>query len=242
MAAACRAAATIAKQFACPVRPRRIEALLFSNFEMLDVFGPLQLFKSSNTVAAKLSMQPPGSELLYQIRTVGFEQWAASSGGPAVKTDVQAAAEPGKDGERDALTTLLIPGGLGTRTLVDDPTLIGWIASRSSHVGRVATVCTGAVLAGRAGVLDGAEATTNKMAFDWVVEASRSSRITWQRRARWVQPRESDTPWTAAGVSAGMDMAYAIIAADYGQYVAQEAARHAEYTPQLDAGGDEFAS
>ena len=148
----------------------------------------------------------------------------------------------GKKGAKEAKeTTLFIPGGTGTRLGVKDEAVLRHLAERSSEVERVCTVCTGSALLAHTGRLDGLEATTNKMAFDWV--KSQRPHVRWKSRARWVRAcdRNGKVFWTSSGVSAGMDMAYAIIAEDLGEEVAAEAARYAEYVPDTDPTDDPFA-
>jgi len=228
--------------------PRRILAVVFHNFEMLDVFGPLQLFKAANGALAKsrhlripLGEAPP--PLAYEIQTVslGLTQ-AKSSGGPLVGVDENMADSsvplPGGE-EQLKRTTLLIPGGIGSRPLVENRTFTQWLYRRGGEAQRVATVCTGSLLAARSGLLDGHRATTNKLAFDWVRDAARAPDVEWIRQARWVATADG-TRWTSSGVSAGIDMAHAMIKADYGQEVADQAARFAEYTPNRDPSNDPF--
>jgi len=231
-----------------PAAPRIIETFLFEGFEMLDVFGPLELFKAANNALAKradahapFSLSPPA--LAYVIRTTALGKGpmhVRSSGGPAVVADLVVSGDESKVKKDDAdeRTTLLIPGGAGTRPAVTQEPVIEWLASRSAEVGRVCTVCTGSALLARTGLLDGLKATTNKIAYPWVT-SQRPLQVQWQPRARWV--RSSPRIWTSSGVSAGMDMAYAIIAEDLGEKVAEEAARYAEYVPDTDATNDPFA-
>jgi putative intracellular protease/amidase len=82
------------------------------------------------------------------------------------------------------LDVLLVPGGPGTRQEVDNPVLIDWLATRGADAEIISSVCTGAALLARAGLLDGRAATTNKQAFAWVTE--QGPRVRWVRRARWV--------------------------------------------------------
>src|SRR5574338_457732 len=102
---------------------------------------------------------------------------------------------------------LFVPGGMGTRREVDNPVLLGWLERRAAGATHVTSVCTGAALLARAGLLDGHRATSNKRSWDWVV--SQGPRVDWVRRARWVQDGRL---WTSSGVSAGIDMTLQLIA------------------------------
>ena len=132
---------------------------------------------------------------------------------------------------------LLVPGGIGTRREVNNPVLLNWLKERSQQAELVASVCTGSALLAKAGVLDGLRATSNKLAFAWA--SSQSEKVQWQKQARWV---EDGKVFSSSGVSAGIDMALAVIAKLVSQQAAEDAANFAEYTWQRDADCDPFAS
>ena len=115
-------------------------------------------------------------------------------------------------------------------------TLLDWLRVQSRGVQYLTSVCTGSALLARAGLLDGIRATTNKLAFEWV--ASQSSRVNWQRQARWV---EDGNIFTSSGVSAGIDMSLAVIARLVDQDTAEQTATWAEYDWHSDADWDPFA-
>jgi len=100
------------------------------------------------------------------------------------------------------LDIILVPGGLGANTLIekDERVLERFVAARFPAASHVLSVCTGAALLARAGVLDGRRATTNKDAFEWV--KSLGPRTTWVPSARWVRDGKV---WTSSGVSAGYE-------------------------------------
>ena len=106
-----------------------------------------------------------------------------------------------------AIDVLLVPGGIGTRREVNNKVLLDWLKERSQQAELVASVCTGSALLAKAGVLDGLRATSNKQFFDLSVQ--QSDRVEWIPRARWV---DAGRFATSSGVSAGMDMAIAVIA------------------------------
>jgi transcriptional regulator GlxA family with amidase domain len=130
----------------------------------------------------------------------------------------------------------LVPGGFGTRREVGNGALLQWLAGASERAEVVASVCTGSALLAKAGVLDGRRATTNKNAFDWVV--SQGPKVQWQGRARWV---EDGKFITSSGVSAGTDMALALIARLCGIAQARQVAHWAEYVWNEDSTDDPFA-
>ena len=113
---------------------------------------------------------------------------------------------------------------------------LNWLSSASQHAEITSSVCTGAPLLARAGLLDGRRATTNKLAWAWAT--SQGPKVLWQPRARWVV----DGPFfTASGVSAGMDMSLALIAALTDEATADQVAVWAEYNRQHDPSDDPFA-
>ena len=113
---------------------------------------------------------------------------------------------------------------------------VAWIAETYPSLDAVLSVCTGARLLARAGVLEGRRATTNKVAFD--ATAALSSGVEWVREARWVK---DGNVWTSGGVSAGTDMMLAFIAERWGMGVAREAANRMEYDWRNDPSWDPFA-
>ena len=189
--------------------------LLFPKFELLDVYGPLEMFG-----------YVPGLTIQMIAREAGP---VASTQGPrtVAETSMQAATD---------LDLLLVPGGIGTRSLVEDEETLAWLRDRSAAAELVASVCTGSGLLARAGVLDGRRATSNKRAFGWVVD--QGPRVQWVKEARWVRDGKFAT---SSGVAAGTDMALALIAEREGEGFAQTLADQTEYAWQTDPDRDPFA-
>jgi putative intracellular protease/amidase len=195
---------------------KTIGALLFPEFELLDVFGPLEMF----------GMLPDD----YRIETVAERAGAiASKQGPRAIADIAL-------GDAKPYDVLLVPGGLGTRREVGNAALIDWLRRHAEASSIAATVCTGTALLARTGLLDHRKATTNKSAFRWVME--QGPKVDWQRRARWVADGKY---FTSSGVSAGMDMAVALIAHLSGAEKAQQVATRAEYRWNSDPNDDPFS-
>jgi putative intracellular protease/amidase len=196
--------------------PKRLGVVLYPGFELLDVFGPLEMFGNlAGVVEVAMVAQAAGS--------------VASAQGPSVVADYGFADCPHLD-------WLLIPGGIGTRTEVDNRVMIDWLAQRVAAAETAMTVCTGTALFARAGVLDGHRATTNKRVFEWVAE--QGPRVHWVKEARWV---EDGKFVTSSGVSAGIDMALAVIARMVGPDISEALATNTEYEWHRDAGWDPFA-
>ena len=196
---------------------RTIGVVLFEGFELLDVFGPLEMF----------GLAAEHFEIRLISETGGV---VASRQGPKSVCDDSFQSAP-------AIDVLLVPGGIGTRREVNNPVLLNWLKERSQQAELVASVCTGSALLAKAGVLDGLRATSNKLAFAWA--ASQSEKVQWQKQARWV---EDGKVFSSSGVSAGIDMALAVIAKLVSQQAAEDAATFAEYSWQRDADCDPFAS
>jgi len=197
-------------------RPRRLGALLFPGFELLDTFGPLEMFGNM-----------PGA---VEIVTVAQHKGPVRSGqGPSAVAEYDFADCP-------RLDLLLIPGGMGTRTEVENPALLDWLRRRVPETEVTMTVCSGTALLAGAGLLDGRRATTNKMFFQEVAQSG--PRVQWVKEARWV---EDGKYATSSGVSAGIDMALAVIAKLAGQQVSDSLAVATEYEWHRDAAWDPFA-
>jgi len=139
----------------------------------------------------------------------------------------------------DASTTdiVLVPGGIGTRRLVEDAGFLGWLNAWASPATFVTSVCTGSGLLAAAGLLDGYRATSNKRAFEWA--CSQGARVTWVPEARWVEDRDR---WTSSGVAAGIDMALALIARLVGEDRARDLADRVEYEWHRDSTWDPYAA
>ena len=198
------------------MREWTLGVVLFPGFELLDVFGPLEAFGNL-----------PG---MFRILMVAERAGpVASAQGPRSVADHGFADCP-------RLDLMLVPGGIGTREEAENPALLGWLARAAAEAEIVTSVCTGAALLACAGLLDGRRATTNKMFFQWV--ADQRPAVTWVKEARWVDDGKFVT---SSGVSAGIDMALAVIARTVGREPAENVARAMEYEWHTDANVDPFA-
>lgn len=196
-----------------------VTTLLFPNFELLDVFGPLEMFGLSGMLNKEI-------ELKFVSETGGLVK---SNVGPQSASDYSFTDDVPSD-------ILLIPGGNGSRAQVENPVVLDWLEKQAERTNIVASVCTGAALLAKAGILDAHSATTNKMVFDWV--SSLNEDVNWVPKARWVK---SGNIYTSSGVSAGIDMALSVIEELYGVEHAQKVADCAEYEWNRDSENDPFA-
>ncbi|MEM7238181.1 MAG: DJ-1/PfpI family protein [Pseudomonadota bacterium] len=196
---------------------RTIATLIFPQFELLDVYGPLEMF----------GMFPDDFRL---IMVAAGDAPVASTQGPRTAVDARLDENPRAE-------MLLVPGGTGARRAAVDPEILAWLTRSIPGAELVTSVCTGSNVLAATGLLDGMRATTNKLAFE--LGARFGPNVDWQPRARWV---EDGKFITASGVSAGIDMSLAVIAKLLGPEAAADAALWAEYTPNTDPGHDPFAA
>lgn len=197
-------------------RQRVVGVVLFHGFELLDVFGPLEMF----------GVLPEH----FRLVTLGAAPGPVASAQGPLGVIERSLAEPGP------VDVLLVPGGIGTRAAARDAELLEFVRRMQPRVEILASVCTGSGVLAASGVLDGRRATSNKLAFEW--PRSVGPRVTWVPEARWVV---DGNVVTSGGVAAGMDMALAIIARLLGEAVAEAAALETEYEWHRDAGWDPFA-
>jgi len=201
-----------------PEAPRKtLGMVLFDGFELLDVFGPLEMFAMLNDRIDTLLIAEKAGPV--KSRT-----------GPAAMADVGFANAP-------KLDIVMIPGGSGTRREVDNPAFLQAIKTLADATPQVASICTGSGLLAKAGLLDGVRATSNKMAWDWAT--AQGAQVHWVPHARWV---EDGKYTTSSGISAGTDMALGLIARLYGKAMAQWVADRAEYRWNDDPTDDPFAA
>ena len=193
-----------------PNAVRFIDVLTYPAVQLLDVTGPVQVFASANDIVAKTGGTRP-----YALRVV-------ARGGQGVTASAGLALAAGPlTAVGDALDTLLVAGGEGAEAAAEDPALVDWVRERATQARRVASVCTGAFLLAAAGVLDGRRAATH-----WMYCAKLAQRFPAVR----VEPDPifvCDGPvWTSAGVTAGIDLALALVEEDLGRTVALAVARY----------------
>jgi putative intracellular protease/amidase len=195
---------------------KKIGIVLFDEFETLDVFGPVQMW---------------GRMRGYEIVIV------SQDGGPVRSSQGITTQSTYSFRTAPQLDILMVPGGTGTRAEVGNPAMLDFIRRQDKATEWTTSVCTGSALLAKAGILDGRSATTNKIGFDWAT--SQSTAVKWQGRARWVVDGKY---MTSSGVSAGTDMALALVEKVHGRKAAQEAAQLAEYSWNDDPDNDPFAT
>ncbi|HEJ2440902.1 TPA: GlxA family transcriptional regulator [Burkholderia multivorans] len=189
--------------------PRPILILAFPRAQLLDVSGPLQVFASVNELALERGRPAP-----YVPRIVAADAGPVeTSSGVAVVADSLRSAARGID-------TLIVAGGKGVHAASRDARLVRWVRRQADRARRVASVCTGAFLLAEAGLLDGRRAVTHWTRCDELAARYPNVRV----EADPIFIREGAL-WTSAGVTAGIDLALALVEEDLGRAVALDVAR-----------------
>ena len=196
-----------------------VGVLIFDDVEVLDFAGPFEVFSRTRTVAGSDSRRTDDSAPFETFTVARSLDPVTAIGGLTVTPRYSWATAPSID-------ILVVPGGFGTRALLNDDATLGWIRQTAAASRQVTSVCTGALLLAEVGALRGRRATTHWAALDLL--ASIDSTILVQRDARVVW----DTVVTSAGVSAGIDMAFSVVEKLHGPEVARETAHYIEYVPQ----------
>ena len=193
---------------------RRITAiLLFDEIEVLDFAGPFEVF----AVTDELS-----DHQFFHVVTVAPEKRAIRArNGLSVNP-----AHSFADCPPPAL--LIVPGGFGTRALLKNQAVLDWIKSVNSTAEIVASVCTGSIVLGRAGLLDGLKATTHHECFALLRECAPLATVVETDRFT-----DNGRILTAAGISAGIDMSLHLVARLHSPEIAQKTARYMEYHPAV---------
>lgn len=191
--------------------------VLFNGFETLDVFGPVEMFG-------------------FQEEDYEIEFYSSEGGLIRSYHNVRVQTLPFSEIPKENYV-FFVPGGRGTRTLLNDEGYLNKLKPLAKQATYVMTVCTGSGLLAKAGLLKGKKATTNKMAYD--IMTALDSEVIWIKQARWVV---DGNYYTSSGVSAGMDMALAFIAEHNGMDTAKDVARKAEYIWNEDPNNDPFAA
>ena len=184
---------------------RRIVLVAFEGAQSLDFVGPLEVF----AIADRLSPGRYTTELV----APGGRPFATSSGMTVTPDRSPRAC-------RGAIDTLVVAGGLGVREALSDEPLVGWLGRAAERSRRVTSVCTGAFLLAEADLLEGRRATTHWASADRLAE--RHPCVDVDPESIFV--RDGDV-WTSAGVTAGIDLALALVEDDLGPDAALEVAR-----------------
>lgn len=188
---------------------RQVQVVIFDNVEVLDFAGPFEVFG----VAGLRTGPAP-----FRVETVGL-----STAPIRARNGLEIRPNTSID-QATCCEVLILPGGSGARREMHNARLLDWIRLQAESTEVILSVCTGALLLGRAGLLDGLDATTHHGAFDELTRASPSTRVL--RGARYV---DNGRVVTSAGISAGIDASLHVVAKLLGHAVAVETAEYMEY-------------
>ena len=194
---------------------KTIGILLYEGFEVLDVYGPAEMWANVPEFDVVMIAEEAGPVM--------------SAQGIATIADYSFSNAP-------ALDIVMVPGGIGTRTELLNENFLTYLQRVHATSEYTTSVCTGSALLAKAGILDGLSATSNKRVFYLAEE--QSSNVDWVVDARWV---ESGKVLTSSGVSAGIDMALGLVAKTHGIESSRMLASSLEYVWHEDAGDDPFA-
>lgn len=189
---------------------RSVGILIFPEVEVLDFCGPFEVFATAR--------EPGGGDRLFEVQIVSeSEAIVPCRGGLRVQPQVDFANSPRFD-------LIVVPGGYGTRTEIDNPAVIGWITDQNETTEITTSVCTGSLLLAKAGLLGGIPVTTHWAAFDELLGYFPDLQTDNTRRVI-----DNGHIVTSAGVSAGIDMALAMVERLHGREIAEQTARGMEY-------------
>jgi transcriptional regulator GlxA family with amidase domain len=204
--------------------PRTIALVAFDDHQLLDLAGPADVFATATMLGAE-----PGYQLIVAaprdapVRSVSGVTVAPSTTTSAL-TDLD-------------VHTLMVIGGLGVRVAAEDQTLLADLRTVAATARRTTSVCSGALLLAAAGLLDGYQATTHWSACDEL--ASAHPAVTVHEDRIFVHDRDR---WTSAGVTAGIDLALALVEHDHGAELAHQVAAWLVVFVRRPGGQSQFSS
>lgn len=195
---------------------RNVGIFLFDDVEVLDFAGPFEVFSRTRLTAGLASRRSDDSAPFVVFTVAERAAPITATGGLIVTPTYDFSTAP-------TIDLLVVPGGWGTRILLQHRPVIDWIRTTAAGARLVTSVCSGALLLAEAGLLAGKRATTHWGALDSLAQID--ERISVVRDARVVH----DGIITSAGISAGIDMALEVVEALHGAAVADDSAHYMEY-------------
>jgi transcriptional regulator GlxA family with amidase domain len=196
------------------MKQKRVGIVIFDDVEVLDFCGPFEVFSATRLNEDRRREEPSPFEVLLVAEKNGP---VCASGGMQVIPQHSFQTCPGLD-------VLVVPGGWGTRRELKNPIMLDWLRRRAAEVETLTSVCTGSMLLGFAGLLDGRHATTHWKSLDWMRDSFPSAAVEYDQHVV-----EDGRVLTSAGISAGIDMALKTVARYCGEKVARATSKHMEY-------------
>jgi transcriptional regulator GlxA family with amidase domain len=194
----------------------KIGILLFDDVEVLDFAGPFEVF----SVTARLDQTASSSPLEkpFIVKTISEDgSMVNARNGLRVLPDYSFVDAPRFD-------ILIVPGGMGTRREINNDNMIKWILDQKIHVQFMTSVCTGALLLAKAGLLNHKKATTHWGSYDWL--QNEFPDVTVERNVKFV---DEGNILTSGGISAGINMSFHLVKRLLGKEIAQQTAKRMEY-------------
>ena len=190
--------------------------LIFDEVEVLDLAGPFEVFSRTRLLKGAESRRSNDSAPFNPFTVSIDTKPLSATGGLKIIADYTLNNFPKID-------ILIVPGGYGTRTLLNNEILLKWIKAVSDKANITASVCTGSLLLAKAGLLEGKRATTHWGAIEALKSISKDIQVITERRV------VNDEIITSAGVSSGIDMAFMIVENLYGEQVASDTSKYIEF-------------
>jgi len=197
-------------------QPWTVGILIFDQVEVLDFAGPFEVFSRTRVDPRREALRSDEGAPFRPFTVARTAAPVTATGGLRVLPDHSFADAPRID-------LLVVPGGFGTRPLLDDAETLDWIRAVARDARQVTSVCTGSMLLTKAGLLTGKRATTHWAALTEL--ETLGGGVTVVRDARWVD----DGIISSAGVAAGIDMAFYVVEKLLGKEVADRTARYIDY-------------
>ena len=189
---------------------------IFDEVEVLDFAGPFEVFSRTRLLKGAESRRSNDSAPFNPFTVSIDKKSLTATGGLKIIADYTFNNFPKID-------ILIVPGGYGTRTLLNNEILLKWIKAVSDKANITASVCTGSLLLAKAGLLEGKRATTHWGAIEALKSISKDIHVISDRRV------VNDEIITSAGVSSGIDMAFMIVETLYGEEVSADTAKYIEF-------------
>jgi transcriptional regulator GlxA family with amidase domain len=203
------------------VAGKRVGIVVFDDIEVLDFCGPFEVFSTTRLSETNRREAPSPFDVLL----------VAERSGPVTTTGGMIVTPHCTFENCPPLDVIVAPGGWGTRKELKNPVLLEWLRTRAAEAETVTSVCTGSLLLGHAGLLDGLHATTHWGALDLMRDSLPSVTVEYDKH--FVQ---DGRVFTSAGISAGIDMALKVVERYFEEAIARATARHMEYPyPESDA-------
>jgi transcriptional regulator GlxA family with amidase domain len=193
---------------------KRVGIVLFEDVEVLDFCGPFEVFSATRLNEEKRREEPSPFEVLL----------VAEHSAPVIAAGNMNVIPHETFEKCPRLDILVVPGGWGTRKELNNLVMLDWLRTRAAEVETLTSVCTGSMLLGFAGLLNGLHATTHWRSLDWMRDSFPAVTVEYGKHVV-----EDGRVLTSAGISAGIDLALRVVARYFGEDIARATAKHMEY-------------